>query len=196
MISTGQMDGSVTNYHQVKIDPTANMSPHCTIVGDVEIGPRCTVFSGVHIRGDNERIVVGAETNVQEGALFHVSAGSPLRIGERVTVGHGAILHGCTVGDESLIGMGSIVMDGAKIGEHCLVGAGALVTGGKKFEDGSLIIGSPARALRKLSEEEIRGGLIVAARGYCQVGEHMTADGALVHPGPGVDIWPPEGEPR
>lgn len=135
------------------------------VIGKVTLAEDTGVWSGVVIRGDNEPVTVGAATNIQEGAVLHSDEGSPLTIGRDVTVGHKAMLHGCTVGDGSLIGIGAIVLNNARIGRNCLVGAGALVTEGKEFADGSLIVGSPARAVRALSAEQIEG-LQQSARHY------------------------------
>ncbi|MEO6270687.1 MAG: gamma carbonic anhydrase family protein [Lautropia sp.] len=137
------------------------------VIGNVSLAQDTGVWSNVVIRGDNEPVTVGAATNIQEAAILHSDAGSPLTIGRDVTVGHKAMLHGCTVGDGSLIGIGAIVLNNARIGSGCLVGAGALVTEGKEFPDGSLIVGSPARAVRSLSAEQIEG-LRQSARHYVQ----------------------------
>jgi len=137
------------------------------VIGNVSLAQDTGVWSNVVIRGDNEPVTVGAATNIQEAAILHSDAGSPLTIGRDVTVGHKAMLHGCTVGDGSLIGIGAIVLNNARIGSGCLVGAGALVTEGKEFPDGSLIVGSPARAVRSLSPEQIEG-LRQSARHYVQ----------------------------
>ena len=125
-------------------------------------------------RGDVERIHIGAGSNVQDASVLHVDPCMPLTIGERVTVGHKAMLHGCAIGDESLIGIGAIVLNGARIGRHCLVGAGALVTEGKTFPDGSLIIGSPARVARALTPKQIEG-LRQSARHYIENARHFRA---------------------
>ncbi len=125
------------------------------VIGRVSLGARASVWFGAVVRGDNEPIVVGENSNVQDGAVLHTDPGFPLQIGSGVTIGHQAMLHGCTVGDGSLIGIQAVVLNGARIGRNCLVGAGALVTEGKEFPDGSLIIGSPARAVRELTPEQI-----------------------------------------
>ncbi|HET9511757.1 MAG TPA: gamma carbonic anhydrase family protein, partial [Sphingomonas sp.] len=121
-------------------------------IGDVQLGAQASVWFGAVIRGDNTPITIGARSNVQEGAALHSDPGAPLTIGEEVTVGHHAVLHGCTIGARSLIGMGAIVLNRAVIGDDCIVGAGALVTEGKTFPPGSLIVGSPARAVRTLDD--------------------------------------------
>ena len=117
------------------------------------------------LRGDNEPITIGRHSNIQDGSVLHSDLGQPLSIGEGVTVGHQVMLHGCTIGDGSLIGIQAVVLNGARIGRHCLVGAGALVTEGKEFPDGSMILGSPARVVRQLTPEQIEG-LRRSAQGY------------------------------
>ena len=129
-------------------------APSADLIGDVRLGARASVWFGAVLRGDNTPLILGEETNFQDGAVGHSDADAPLTIGARVTVGHQAILHGCTVEGGCLIGMGARVLNHALIGEGSLVGAGALVTEGKSFEPGMLIVGSPARAVRALSEEE------------------------------------------
>ncbi|QKV18073.1 gamma carbonic anhydrase family protein [Oricola thermophila] len=125
------------------------------VIGKVTLGEDSGIWFGCVLRGDNERITIGARTNVQEHCIMHTDMGFPLVVGDGCTIGHRAMLHGCTVGNNSLIGIGAIVLNGAKIGRNCLVGAGALVTEGKEFPDGSLIIGSPARVARTLDDKAI-----------------------------------------
>jgi len=137
------------------LDEGAWAAPSADLIGDVRLGKRASVWFGAVIRADNTPILIGEESNIQDGAVGHSDPGAPLIIGARVTVGHQAILHGCTIGDGCLIGMGARVLNGAVLGENCLVGAGALVTEGKIFEPGMLIVGTPARAVRALSEEQI-----------------------------------------
>ena len=137
------------------VNPTAWIAPSADLVGDVRLGDHCSVWFGAVIRADNTPIILGDETNFQDGAIGHSDPGAPLTLGKRVTVGHQAILHGCTVEDEVLIGMGARILNGAVIGRQCIVGAGALVTEGKKFEPRSLIVGSPARAIRQLGDEQV-----------------------------------------
>lgn len=127
------------------------------VIGDVQLGENVSVWFGAVIRGDTAPIKVGSGTNVQDLSMLHADDGVPLTIGERVTIGHQVTLHGCTVGDESIIGIGAVVLNGAKIGRNCLVGAGALVTEGKEFPDGSMILGSPAKAVKDLSPDQIEG---------------------------------------
>jgi carbonic anhydrase/acetyltransferase-like protein (isoleucine patch superfamily) len=130
-------------------------APSADLIGDVRLGRRASVWFGAVIRADNTPILIGEESNIQDGAVGHSDPDAPLVIGARVTVGHQAILHGCTIGDGCLIGMGARVLNGAVLGQNCLVGAGALVTEGKIFEPGMLIVGTPARAVRALSDEQI-----------------------------------------
>ena len=135
------------------------------VIGSVNLAANSSVWFGAILRGDNDPINVGEGSNIQDGSVLHTDKGKPLDIGRHVTIGHNVILHGCTIGDESLIGMGAIVLNGAKIGKHCLVGAGALVTENKEFPDGSLIVGNPAKVVRTLTEEQI-AGLKRSAEGY------------------------------
>lgn len=131
------------------------VAPDANIVGKVRLEEDASVWFGCTLRGDREWIVVGARSNVQEGSVLHTDPGFPLEIGADCTVGHGCILHGCTIGEGSLIGMGATILNGAKIGRNCLVGANALVTEGKEFPDGSLIIGAPAKAVRVMDAADI-----------------------------------------
>jgi carbonic anhydrase/acetyltransferase-like protein (isoleucine patch superfamily) len=126
------------------------VAPDAHVVGQVVVGEDVGIWFGAAVRGDNETIAIGARTNIQEGAMLHADPGFPVTVGEDCTIGHHAIIHGCTIGDGSLIGMGATVLNGARIGKGCLVGANALVTEGKEFPDNSLIVGAPARAIRTL----------------------------------------------
>lgn len=137
------------------VDAGAWIAPGAHVVGQVTIAAQCGVWFGAVVRGDNEPIHLGQGSNVQEGAVLHTDPGFPLSIGEGVTVGHQAMLHGCTVGDGCLIGIQAVVMNGAVLGRECLVAAGALITEGKSFPDQSLILGSPAKAVRTLSDAEL-----------------------------------------
>ena len=148
------------------IDPTAFVAPGADLIGRVTLAADCSVFFHATLRAEQEEITVGRGTNIQDNAVLHISPGHPLKIGANVTVGHGAILHGCTIGDGSLIGMGAIVLDGAVIGAHCLIGAGALVTGKMNAPDGSLIVGAPAKVVRELTEKEKESLLANAALYY------------------------------
>jgi carbonic anhydrase/acetyltransferase-like protein (isoleucine patch superfamily) len=137
------------------IPASAYVAGEATVIGEVILGEGANVWPGAVIRGDNEPITIGRGTNVQEGAVLHADPGVPLTVGEDVSIGHQAMLHGCTVGDGSLIGIQAVVMNNAVIGKDCLVGAGAIVTEGKTFPDRSLILGSPARVLRTMTDADI-----------------------------------------
>jgi carbonic anhydrase/acetyltransferase-like protein (isoleucine patch superfamily) len=138
-----------------EIDSSAYLTDSANIIGKVKIEACASIWFDVTIRGDNELITVGENSNVQEGCILHTDPGFPLTISKNVTIGHQAMLHGCTIGEGSLIGIQAVVLNGAKIGKNCLVGAGALVTEGKEFPDNSLIVGAPAKVLRTLSEDDI-----------------------------------------
>lgn len=138
-----------------QIDPTAYVAPGAQVIGDVILRAASSIWFNASLRGDNEPIEIGEGSNVQESAVLHTDPGSPLVIGRQVTVGHQAMLHGCVIGDESLIGMQAIVLNGAHIGRNCIIGAGALVTGNMQIADGSLVMGSPAKIVRPVRPEEI-----------------------------------------
>ncbi len=138
------------------IDPTSFIADSADIIGKVKLAAHTSIWFNVTIRGDNELISIGEGSNVQESAVLHTDMGYPLSIGCNVTIGHQAMLHGCTIEDGALIGIQAIVLNGAVIGKNCLVGAGALVTEGREFPDNSLILGSPAKVVRILSDQEIQ----------------------------------------
>jgi len=138
-----------------RIASTAWVADSAQLMGNVELAEDCSVWFGVVIRGDTEIIRIGRGSNIQDLSVLHADVGMPLTIGEDVTVGHRVMLHGCTIGDGSLIGIGAVVLNGARIGRACLVGAGSLVTEGKEFPDGSLIMGSPAKVVRQLTAEKV-----------------------------------------
>jgi len=142
-------------------------APSADLIGDVRLGKRASVWFGAVIRADNTPIVIGEESNFQDGAIGHSDPGAPLTIGARVTVGHQAILHGCTIASDCLIGMGAKVLNGAVLGPECLVGAGALITEGKQFEGGMLIVGTPARVVRPLTDAE-KAALRFSAAHYAE----------------------------
>ncbi|MFW2852804.1 gamma carbonic anhydrase family protein [Sphingomonas sp. TX0543] len=154
---------------------SAWIAPSADLIGDVTLGEETNVWFGAVIRADNTTIAVGARSNIQDGAMLHSDPGAPCTVGEDCTVGHHAILHGCTVGDRALIGMGAIVLNHAVIPEDCVVGAGALVTEGKTFEPGSLIVGSPARAVRALDDNAI-AFLKVSAQSYVGKAREAASD--------------------
>ena len=131
------------------------IAPSASVIGKVILGPEASLWYGAVLRGDNDPIVIGARSNIQDNSVIHSDEGKPVTIGDDVTVGHKVILHSCTVGDNSLIGMGSTLLNGAVIGRNCLVGANSLVTENKVFPDNSLIVGSPARVVRTLTDDQI-----------------------------------------
>ena len=137
------------------VPKSAYVAVEATLIGQVSLGERASVWAGAVVRGDNEPVRIGNASNVQEGAVLHADPGFPLNIGDKVTVGHMAMLHGCTIGEGSLIGIQAVILNGAVIGKQCLVGADALVTEGKAFPDRSLIVGSPAVVKRALSDVEV-----------------------------------------
>ena len=139
---------------QPTIDPEAFIAEGAVVRGDVRIERNASIWYNAVLRGDVDSIAVGEGSNIQDGCVVHVDRGCPVRIGRNVTVGHGAIVHGCTIGDGTLIGMGAIILNGAVIGEGCIVGAGALVTQGKHIPAGTLVVGSPARTARAVTPEE------------------------------------------
>ncbi len=150
------------------------IAPDAHVIGKVRLHADVGIWFGAVLRGDNELIEIGARSNIQEGAMLHTDMGFPLSVGADCTIGHHAILHGCTIGDNSLIGMGATVLNGAKIGRNCLVGANALVTEGKEFPDNSLIVGAPARAIRVLDAEAARR-ITLSAAGYVKNWKRFAA---------------------
>ena len=155
-----QLDDAIPVCHA-----SAWVADNAQVMGNVTLAEDVSIWFGVVARGDTSSIAIGKGSNIQDNSVLHADHGMPLVIGENVTVGHQVMLHGCSVGDGSLIGIGAIVLNGARIGKHCLVGAGALVTEGKEFPDGTMIIGSPAKAVRQLSPEQIEG-LKISAQHY------------------------------
>jgi carbonic anhydrase/acetyltransferase-like protein (isoleucine patch superfamily) len=144
------LDGLVPEIHA-----DSWVAPDANVIGNVVLEAASSVWFGTTIRGDNERITVGAGTNIQENTVMHTDVGFPLTIGAGCTIGHKAMLHGCTIGENSLVGMGATILNGATIGKNCLIGAGALITEGKSIPDGSLVVGAPGRVVRALDEETI-----------------------------------------
>jgi carbonic anhydrase/acetyltransferase-like protein (isoleucine patch superfamily) len=157
-----------------RIAASAWVASSAQVIGRVALGEHASVWYGAVLRGDNEWITLGARSNVQEGAVLHTDMGCPLTLGDDVTVGHQAMLHGCTVGNGSLIGIQAVVLNGARIGQHCLVGAGAVVTEGKEFPDGSLILGAPAKVVRALQPQELARLLASAASYVNNAQRHRT----------------------
>ena len=156
--------------HAPDLDPSAYVADGATLIGKVTLAADASVWTGAVLRGDNERITIGAGSNVQEGTVMHTDMGFPLTVGEHVTIGHQAMLHGCTIGDGALIGIQAVILNGARIGKGCLVGAGALVTEGKEFPDNSLIVGAPAKVVRQLTAEDA-ARLIGSADSYVKRGQ-------------------------
>jgi carbonic anhydrase/acetyltransferase-like protein (isoleucine patch superfamily) len=155
--------------------PGAWAAPSADLIGDVRLGSRASIWFGAVIRADNTPIIIGDDSNVQDGSVCHSDKGFPLTIGARVTIGHQAILHGCTIADDCLIGMGARILNGALIESECIVGAGALVTEGKHFTGGSLIVGTPARVVRELTETE-RRMLRASAAHYAEKAARYAAE--------------------
>ena len=155
-----------------RVAPDAWVAESATVVGRVALGAGANVWYGAVLRGDNEWITIGERSNVQDGAVLHTDMGSPLTLGADVTIGHQVMLHGCTIGDNTLIGIQSVIMNGARIGRNCIVGAGSLVTEGKQFPDNSLIVGSPARNIRTLTDEQVEGLRMSAAHYVANAAHH------------------------
>jgi carbonic anhydrase/acetyltransferase-like protein (isoleucine patch superfamily) len=158
-----------------QLAPGAWAAPSADLIGDVRLSAGASIWFGAVIRADNTAIIIGEDSNIQDGAIGHGDRGFPLSVGARVTVGHQAILHGCTLGDDCLIGMGARILNGAVIESDCLVGAGALVTEGKTFPPGMLIVGTPARAIRPLTDGE-KQALRVSAAHYAEKAARYAAE--------------------
>ena len=155
-----ELDGVVP-----QVAASAWVADSAEVIGHVTLAADASVWFGCVLRGDTESMTIGEGSNIQDLTVMHADHGLPLTIGKHVTVGHKVMLHGCTIGDESLIGIGAIVLNGARIGKNCLVGAGSLVTEGKEFPDGSMIMGTPAKVVRQLTPEQIEG-LRLSAQHY------------------------------
>lgn len=152
---------------QPVVDPSAWIAPGAVLVGDVTLGPEASVWYTAVLRGDGDSITVGARSNVQDGCVFHADPGFPLVLGDGVSVGHRAVLHGCTVEDDVLVGMGAIVMNGARIGTGSVVGAGAVVSAGVQVPPRSLVLGLPAKVRREVTDDE-HEGILRNATGYVE----------------------------
>lgn len=150
---------------KVKKDETAYVAPGSHVMGDVVLEKESSVWFNAVLRGDCERITVGEGSNVQDGAILHTDPGFGLTLGKGVTIGHKVMLHGCEIGDHSLVGINAVVLNGAKIGKHCVIGANALITEGKEIPDGSVVMGSPGKVVKQLSDEQ-RAGLEASAQHY------------------------------
>ncbi len=160
--------------HIPDVAGSAWVADSAEVIGRVTLGENVSIWFNAVLRGDSDTLTIGAGSNVQDGSVLHADSGFPLVLGENVTVGHQVMLHGCTVGDCSLIGIGAVVLNGARIGRNCIVGAGALVTEGKDFPDGTLIVGAPARAVRELTEVQI-AALQAGAAHYVNNGRRYAA---------------------
>ncbi|WP_370401403.1 gamma carbonic anhydrase family protein [Sulfitobacter sp. JB4-11] len=158
-----------------EIDPAAWVAPDANVIGNVRLGKGASVWFGCTLRGDNELIDVGAGSNVQENCVFHTDPGFPLSVGVNCTIGHKVMLHGCTIADNTLIGMGATVLNGAKIGRNCLIGAGALITENKVIPDRSLVMGAPGKVVRTLDEKAF-AGLTASALHYSENAARFARD--------------------
>lgn len=143
------------------------VAPNATIIGDVRLGDNASIWWNAVLRGDNDTITIGAGSNIQDGSVLHVDEGVPLTLGANVTVGHLVMLHGCSIGDESLIGIKSVILNNAQIGRHCIIGANSLIPEGKVIPERSLVMGSPGKVVRELTDEEV-ARLRLAAQGYVE----------------------------
>ncbi|SDG03495.1 gamma carbonic anhydrase family protein [Sulfitobacter delicatus] len=157
------------------VSPEAWVAPDANVIGKITLAAESSVWFGSTLRGDNEMITVGRGSNVQENCVFHTDMGYPLTVGEDCTIGHKVMLHGCTIGDNSLIGMGATVLNGAKIGKNCLIGAGALITENKVIPDGSLVMGVPGKVVRELDEAAIQA-LTASAKHYAENATRFRRD--------------------
>ncbi|TBU72502.1 gamma carbonic anhydrase family protein [Pseudomonas daroniae] len=160
---------------RVEQHPQSWIAPTATLIGKVRLEAGASVWFGAVLRGDNELIHIGEDSNVQDGAVMHTDMGSPLTLGKGVTVGHNAMLHGCTVGDYSLVGINAVVLNGARIGKHCIIGANALIAEGKEIPDGSLVVGSPGKVVRELTEQQ-KKLLEASAAHYVQNARRYATD--------------------
>jgi carbonic anhydrase/acetyltransferase-like protein (isoleucine patch superfamily) len=151
------------------------VAPNATVIGDVQLGDKASIWWNAVVRADNDTITIGANSNIQDGSVLHVDAGVPLTIGANVTVGHLVMLHGCTIGDESLIGIKSVILNKAQIGRHCIIGANSLIPEGKVIPERSLVMGSPGKVVRQLSDEEV-ARLLLAAQGYVEKARRYRAE--------------------
>jgi carbonic anhydrase/acetyltransferase-like protein (isoleucine patch superfamily) len=151
------------------------VAPNATVIGDVILGDEASIWWNAVVRGDNDTITIGAGSNIQDGSVLHADEGVPLTLGERVTVGHLVMLHGCTVGEESLIGIKSVILNRAVIGRHCIIGANSLIPEGKVIPDRSLVMGSPGKVVRQLTDEEV-AKLKIAAQGYVDNARRYRAE--------------------
>lgn len=157
---------------QVQLPEKYYIAPSAAVIGNVALGKNVSIWFNAVIRGDSELIIIGEDCNIQDGAILHTDPGYPMTLGKGVTVGHKAMLHGCNVGDYSLIGINAVILNGAKIGSHCVIGANALVTENMEIPDGSLVMGSPAKIKRNLSSDQ-QQALEIQAQHYVQNGRRF-----------------------
>lgn len=163
---------------RVETHPDSWVAPNATLIGKVKLEQGASVWFNAVLRGDNELILIGKNSNVQDGTVMHSDPGYPLTIGTGVTIGHNVMLHGCTVGDHSLIGINAVILNGAKIGKHCIIGANALIGEGKEIPDGSLVMGSPGKVVRELTDEQ-KQKLEASAAHYVQNAQRYARDLAV-----------------
>ena len=177
----GKLDKQLDTFlrKKLKLGKSVYLASNATVIGDVTLGAHSSVWYGAVLRGDINRIVVGHHSNIQDNAVLHLADDFPCILGNWVTVGHGAIVHACKVGDETLVGMGAVILDGAVIGKQSLIGAKALVTQGMKIPPGSLVLGAPAKVVRKLTRQE-RAGLKWWAQKYVDNGAYCLKHGINV----------------
>jgi carbonic anhydrase/acetyltransferase-like protein (isoleucine patch superfamily) len=161
--------------HRPVLGREAWVAPNATVIGDVRLGDEASIWWNAVVRGDNDTITIGAGSNIQDGSVLHADEGVPLTIGANVTVGHLVMLHGCTIGDESLIGIKSVILNRAVIGRHCIIGANSLIPEGKVIPERSLVMGSPGKVVRQLSDEEV-ARLLLAAQGYVENARRYRAE--------------------
>lgn len=157
-----------------KIHPSAFIAPGAAIYGDVTVGEECSIWFHAAVRGESAGICIGDGSNIQDNCVVHVDPGHTVEIGKNVTVGHGAIVHGCKIGDNSLVGMGAIILNGAVVGKNCIIGAGALITQNTVIPDNSLVIGSPAKVTRRVTPQEAASNM-TNARHYVEAGKEYAA---------------------
>jgi carbonic anhydrase/acetyltransferase-like protein (isoleucine patch superfamily) len=160
--------------HRPEISPSAWVAESAQVMGRVALADGASVWYGAVLRGDNDSITIGPNSNIQDGSVLHTDHGKPLSLGEGVTVGHQVMLHGCSIGDNTLVGIQSVILNGARIGKNCIVGAGAIVTEGKEFPDGVLIVGAPAKVVRELTAEQIERLKLQSAHYVQQAQRHRN----------------------
>lgn len=166
---------SLGDRHVSYVGTPAFIAPNATLIGSIEIHEKASIWFNVVIRADNDQVIIGEASNIQDGSVLHIDPGYPLTIGKNVTIGHKVMLHGCTIGDNSLIGINAVVLNGAKIGKNCLIGANTLIPERMEIPDGSMVVGSPGKIKRALSEQEITM-LAMGAAHYVQNGQRYQDD--------------------